>query len=277
MRLVWQLLAVGVIAFGGGQAMMAFDDGGWLSLAIGLATVVLSIPVYRWVVRLTERRPVVELGREGAGIGVGWGPLLGAGLFGMVVMNLAFLGYYEVDGLGDPGAMVGLFGFMAAAAVTEELIFRGVLFRVLEQWWGTWIALAFTSIVFGLVHLANPNASLWGVLAIAIEAGVMLGAAYIATRKLWLPIGIHFGWNFAASAIFSTEVSGNGTSQGLLDASTSGPALLSGGDFGPEGSLYSIVFCTLLTVVFLWIAKRRGHLVPLRRAARAEAVARLPR
>jgi len=277
MRLVWQLLAVGAIAFGGGQAMVAFDDGGWLSLAIGLATVVLSIVAYRWVVRLTERRPVTELGREGAWAGTGRGTLIGVGLFGLVIMNLAFLGYYEVDGLGDPGAMIGLFGFMAAAAVTEELLFRGVLLRVLERWWGTGVALTFTSILFGLIHLVNPNASLWGALAIAIEAGGMLGAAYIATRKLWLPIGIHFGWNFAASAIFSTEVSGNGTPQGLLDAATSGPMPISGGEFGPEGSLYSIAFCTLLTVVFLWIAKRRGHLVPLRRAARAEAVARLPR
>src|SRR5690606_8710005 len=69
MRLVWQLLAVGAIAFGGGQAMVAFDDGGWLSLAIGLATVVLSIVAYRWVVRLTERRPVPEPGRGAAWAG----------------------------------------------------------------------------------------------------------------------------------------------------------------------------------------------------------------
>lgn len=277
MRLVWQLLAVGVIVFGGGQAMLAFDDGGWLSLAIGLATVVLSVVAYRWIVGLTERRPVTELGREGAWAGTGWGTLLGAGLFGLVIVNLAFLGYYEVDGLGDPAAVIGLFGFMAAAAVSEEVLFRGVLFRVLEQWSGTWIALASTSLLFGLMHLVNPNASLWGAVAITLEAGCMLGAAYIATRKLWLPIGIHFGWNFAASAIFSTEVSGNGTPQGLLDAATSGPMPVSGGDFGPEGSLYSIAFGLLLTVVFLWIAKRRGYLVPLRRTARAEAVARLPR
>ncbi len=277
MRLLWQLLAVGLIFAGGGQAMLTFDDGGWLSLAIGLATVVLAIVVYRWVVGRTERRPVIELGREGAWAGTGWGTLLGAGMFGLVVVNLAFLGYYEVDGLGDPGAVIGLFGFMAAAAVTEEVVFRGVLFRVLEQWSGTWIALAFTSVLFGFMHLANPNASLWGAAAITLEAGAMLGAAYIATRKLWLPIGIHFGWNFAASAVFSTEVSGNGTPQGLLDAATSGPMPVSGGEFGPEGSLYSIGFGLLLTIVFLWIAKRRGYLVPLRRAARAEAVARLPR
>jgi uncharacterized protein len=277
MRLVWQLLAVAVIAFGGNAIMVAFDENQWLALVIGLATAVLSVIVYRWIVRLTERREVVELGRKGAVTGTSWGTLLGIGLFGLVIVNIAFLGHYEVDGIGEPEAMIGLLGFMAAASVTEELLFRGVLLRVLEQWWGTVITLAFTGFVFGMVHLANPNATLWGAVAIAIEAGLMLGSAYIATRSLWVPIGIHFGWNFAASAIFSTEVSGNGTPQGLLDAATSGPMLITGGDFGPEGSLYAVVFGVVTTIVFLWLAKRRGYLVPLRRAARAEAVARLPR
>ena len=277
MRLVWQILAVGVVVFGGGNVMLAFEDNQWLALVIGLATVVLSVIVYRWIVGLTERRAIVELGREGAVVKTGWGTLFGIALFGLVIINIAFLGHYQVDGIGEPEAMIGLFGFMAAAAVTEELLFRGVLLRVLEQWWGTWIALVFTSVVFGMMHLVNPNATLWGATAIAIEAGMMLGAAYIATRNLWVPIGIHFGWNFAASAIFSTEVSGNGTPQGLLDAVTSGPMLVSGGEFGPEGSLYAIVFGLLTAIVFLWLAKRRGHLVPLRRAARVEAVARLRR
>ena len=91
------------------------------------------------------------------------------------------------------------------------------------------------------MHLVNPDATLWGAIAIAIEAGCMLAACYAATRNLWVPIGLHFGWNFAAGGIFSTVVSGNGASQGLLDATTSGPALLTGGDFGPEASLYTVV------------------------------------
>lgn len=277
MRLVWQLLAVGAIFAIGGQASLAFEGDHWLVLAISLATVVLSVVVYRWIVRLTERRAVVELGRERAVARTAWGTLFGVAMFGFVILNIALLGHYQVDGLGEPEAMIGLFGFMAAASVTEELVFRGVLQRVLERWWGSFLALGFTSVLFGLMHLVNPNATLWGVTAIAIEGGFMLGAAYIATRNLWVPIGIHFGWNFAASAIFSTEVSGNGTPQGMLDAATSGPMPVSGGEFGPEGSLYAVVFGLLTAIVFLWLAKRRGHLVPLRRAARAEAVARLPR
>ena len=103
----------------------------------------------------------------------------------------------------------------------------------------------------------------------------MLTAAYVATRKLWLPIGLHFGWNIAASAIFSTEVSGSNTPQGLLDATMSGPALVTGGDFGPEGSVYAVVFGVVATVMFMWLAHRRGHVVPVRRSARVDVAAGL--
>lgn len=278
MRLLWQLLAVGAIALVGGQAVVALEGRPWLVLITGLAASVLAVLVYRWVVRRTEHRPVTELAGPGAAGRIGLGTVLGVAMFGAVIANIAFLGHYSVDGLGSPTGAVGLLGFMAAAAVTEELLYRGVLLRIIEARFGTWIALTSTSVLFGLSHLLNPNATLWGAIAIAVEAGGMLGAAYIATRSLWLPIGLHFGWNVAASAVFSTEVSGNGTPQGLLDAATSGPTAISGGAFGPEGSLYAVGFGAVLMTVFLWIAKRRGHLVPLRRRAeRAGAAATLPR
>lgn len=266
MRLVWQLLAVAAVAFLGGQATNAVGNP-WLVLVLGGATATAAVFVYRWVVGKTEHRPVTELAKPQ---GLALGTVIGVALFGAVIANLAFLGDYEVRGWGSiPGAF-GLVGFMAAAAVTEELLFRGVLFRIIEQWTGTWIALVLTAVLFGLSHLFNEHATLWGALAIAIEAGGLLTSAYIATRKLWLPIGLHFGWNFAAGGLFGTEVSGNGTPQGLLDAVTSGPVALTGGDFGPEGSLYSVLFCVLATCVFLWLAHRRGNLRG--RAVKVDAV-----
>ncbi|PTM92354.1 MULTISPECIES: type II CAAX endopeptidase family protein [unclassified Streptomyces] len=278
MRLVWQLVAVAAVAFIGGQGAAAVEDNAALSLIVGALTAVLSVFVYRWVVRRTEHRPVAELAREGAGSAIGRGTLLGMGLFGAIIVNLALLGDYDIHGLGSVGGAVGLIGFMAAAAVTEELLFRGVLLRIVEERFGTWIALTSTGVLFGLMHLFNPDATVWGAIAIAIEAGGMLGAAYIATRSLWLPIGLHFGWNFAESGIFSTEVSGNDTKKGLLDATVSGSDLLTGGTFGPEASLYAVVFGLLATIVFLRLARRRGHLVPSRRKSnRVDATATLSR
>ncbi len=140
-------------------------------------------------------------------------------MFGCVIANIYLLGDYKVHGFGSLTGAVALFGFMAGAAVTEELMFRGLLFRLVERGLGTYIALALSGAVFGAVHLLNQDATLVGGVAIAIEAGGMLAAAYAATRSLWLPIGLHFGWNFAESGIFGTEVSGNGDTHapGRLD------------------------------------------------------------
>ena len=184
----------------------------------------------------------------GAGAALGRGALIGFGMFAAVIANIGLLGGYRVDGWGSVAGALALLGFMAAAAVTEELIFRGVLFRIVEGRIGTWLALALTGLLFGLAHLFNPHATLWGALAIAIEAGGMLAAAYAATRNLWVPIGLHFGWNFAEGGIFGTDVSGKSGPQGLLHGVLSGPTALSGGEFGPEASVYAVLAGVVMTV-----------------------------
>ncbi|MFE6500551.1 CPBP family intramembrane glutamic endopeptidase [Kitasatospora sp. NPDC057738] len=277
MKPVWQVLAVILVGAVCGQSAAAVQDNPWLSLLVGSLTVVLSVLVYRWVVGRTERRPVTELARGGAPGALLRGLVIGVAMFGSVIANIYFLGDYEVHGLGSPTGAIGLVGFMAGAAVTEELMFRGLLFRLVERGLGTYLALALSGTVFGASHLLNKDATLLGGVAIAIEAGGMLAAAYAATRSLWLPIGLHFGWNFAESGIFGTEVSGNGDTHGLLDASTSGAKLITGGEFGPEASAHATLFGALLTVVFLWLARRRGHIVPRRRAERVDAPAALAR
>jgi membrane protease YdiL (CAAX protease family) len=265
MRFVKQLLAVAAVTLVGGQSAAAVDGNVILTLMIGALTAGLVVVVYRWVVKRTEHREPTELGWDRWGSKLGRGMLIGFVMFAAVIATIAFLGGYHVDGWGSPTGAVGLLGFMAAAAVTEELLFRGVLFRIVEERTGTWIALVLSGVVFGAMHLANPAATVWGATAIAIQAGFMLAACYAATRTLWVPIGLHFAWNFAAGGIFSVVVSGNGEPKGLVEASTSGPVALSGGDFGPEGSLYAVLAGAVLTVVFLWLARRRGHIVARRR------------
>nr|BFD81750.1 type II CAAX endopeptidase family protein [Streptomyces sp. Xyl84] len=277
MKLVWQILAVVAVSAVGGQLVNAVQDNAWLSLLLGGLAAVISVLVYRWVVGRTEGRPVTELARQGAQGALLRGLVIGVVWFACVIANLYFLGDYKVHGSGSLTGAVALVGFMAGAAVTEELMFRGLLFRLVERGTGTYVALVLSGVVFGASHLLNEDATVLGAVAIAIEAGGTLAAAYIATRSLWLPIGLHFGWNFAESGIFGTEVSGNGATHGLLDASTSGSKLITGGEFGPEASVYSVVFGALLTIVFLWLAHRRGTIVPRRRTERVDALATLAR
>ncbi|MFD9704450.1 CPBP family intramembrane glutamic endopeptidase [Lentzea sp. NPDC059081] len=266
MRLVKQLVVVAVVSLAGSLAVQGMGWNPPLTLVFGLLTAVLALLAYRWVVRKTEKRDPVEADFGIAAGALGRGVLIGLVMFLAVIANIAFLGSYELKGWGSVGGAVALFGFMAAAAVTEELMFRGVLFRIAEERFGTWISMTATGLLFGLVHFFNPNATLWSSIAIAVEAGFMLAAVYAATRNLWVPIGVHFAWNFAQGGIFSTSVSGKDAPQGLFDGATSGSPLVSGGEFGPEASLYTLVAGVVVTVVFLWLAKRRGNLVPRRTA-----------
>lgn len=204
---------------------------------------------------------------------------LGAGflIFSIAVGVAALLGVYRITGEGDTSGLVAaLIGPAIFAAVSEELIFRGILFRWIESFGGSWAALLLTSAFFGASHLANPNASAIAAVGIAFEAGVMLGAAYMLTRSLWLPMGIHAAWNFTQGEIYDIPVSGT-PAHGLLVARLSGPPLLTGNGFGLEASIIAIVVATLFGLWLLWLAIRKDELMQpwwvRRRIARKTAAA----
>jgi membrane protease YdiL (CAAX protease family) len=148
------------------------------------------------------------------------------------------------------------------SGVFEELIFRGVLHRSVETVFGSWVAILVASLAFGLVHMLNPAATLGGAIFICIKAGLLLSAAYLVTRRLWICMGFHMSWNYFQSAVFSGVVSGTAPEPGLLKAAMEGPELLTGGSFGMEHSLVALVYCTTVGVILLLIAVRRGHLMP---------------
>jgi membrane protease YdiL (CAAX protease family) len=126
---------------------------------------------------------------------------------------------------------------------------------------GTWISLAVSSAVFGFVHLINPAGTITGAIYISIEAGLLLAAAYMLTRRLWLSIGFHMAWNYTQSAIFSGIVSGAVSDPGLIRSNIKGPDVLTGGSFGLESSVIAFALCTATGVVFLIVAVRRGNVV----------------
>jgi hypothetical protein len=119
-----------------------------------------------------------------------------------------------------------------------------------------------SSLVFGLTHLINPEATLEGALFIAVEAGILLAAAYMLTRRLWLSIGFHVAWNYTQSAIFSSIVSGNEAAQGLFRSTVNGPDFLTGGKFGVESSVFSLLPCTSTGIVMVVMAVKQGKIVP---------------
>ncbi|GAA3116011.1 CPBP family intramembrane glutamic endopeptidase [Nonomuraea salmonea] len=214
--------------------------------------------------RVVELRPdIPELGRTGRWSQLRRGTLIGLGMFAGLMAVIAVFGGWQEVSWGSVGGFLGAAGLMASVAVTEELLFRGVLFRIMEERTGTVIALVVSGLLFGAMHLINANATLWGAFAIALTAGVMLAAAYIATRSLWLPIGLHFAWNFTQAGIFGVTVSGSAVqSEGLLNVTLSGPSALTGGAFGPEASLFALLICMVPTILLLRRAARTGRIRP---------------
>ncbi len=251
--------------------MAGLTRGGPAALS-GILVAAATIAAYRAFVRWIERGPDGDLPFDRTALpeaakGFGYGFALFCG----AVLAVMALGGLRIEGgagsVGDLSQMVGLAVF---SGVTEELLFRGVMFRLIERAGGSIVALIVTSALFGAAHLFNPDSSWTAAIAIMLEAGVMLAAIYMLTRNLWTAIGLHAGWNFTQGYVFSLPVSGGAAPQGLLVTTRSGPEWLTGGAFGLEASLATVVVVTIFGLVVLAMAVRRGRLVPLRGARAAQ-------
>jgi membrane protease YdiL (CAAX protease family) len=189
----------------------------------------------------------------------GHGLLAGALVFSLIVGVAALVGVYHIVGGGNWSSFLNiLVGMAIMPGFREELIFRGVLFRFLEEFGGSWAALAITSALFGLAHLGNQDATLFSSFCIAMEAGILLGSVYMLTRNLWMAMGLHAAWNFTQGFIWDVNVSGF-DSHGIVTAKLEGPVLLSGGGFGLEASIIALVIATGLGLFYLRQAVLRGH------------------
>ena len=222
-----------------------------------LVVCVVALGLYAGWVRLVERRRVDELAPSAALPQGLVGFAIGLALFGTTMALLAALGVYTVRGFGDWSGLAGGLALTLGAAVVEELLFRGFLFRTVRDVGGTWVAVGVSAIVFGGLHAFNPGASPVSTLAIALEAGLLLALSYAATNRLWLPIGLHFAWNFAEGSIFGMAVSGHAVSHALVQGELHGPAVLTGGAFGPEASIVAVLVCLAASAVFATIVIRR--------------------
>jgi membrane protease YdiL (CAAX protease family) len=213
---------------------------------------------YALWVRGIERRPVHELTGAGALRECLAGCALGVGLIAALVAMLWATGSYRVQAVHGWAHGQTALAMAVVAGVVEELLFRGLLMRWLMGWVGAHGALAGTALLFGLAHLGNPSGSWLSAAAIALEAGVMLGACYLLTRRLWLPIGVHLGWNFGQSGLFGLHTSGAAL-EGMVTAQVQGPTWWTGGSFGPEASVPAVLLCLACSVWMLrCIGRREG-------------------
>src|SRR5215210_475636 len=239
-----------VLSFGG--AVPAIYYAAYLVVGV-----LVAYFVYRSYVRIVEQRTVSELLGDGAPEELGVGMLIGLCLVCITIGILWLLGDYRVTGAGVWTTMFAVLASDGAGAFVEEILLRGVVFRITEERLGTWIALAISALLFALLHLTSANATLTGTIVVGLEAGVLLSAAYVLTGRLWLAIGIHFAWDFAQDYVFGIT----GGTTGLVRAELTGPALLSGGGSGIEGSVLALGLCLVVSAYLLVRAAHEDRLV----------------
>ena len=218
---------------------------------------VAMFAVYAGLVGLIERRTASELDVRRGLATFATGAVVGALLMGAVYLILWGLGTARFSvGTGLDGLTVAIV-YNLATAMGEELLFRAVLFRVVEEATGTAVAIVVSAAIFGLMHAANPGATAFGIAALTIEFGIMLALAYVLTRNIWLAVGMHMSWNFTQGYVFGAEVSGVSQPYSMLKTSLSGPDLLTGGSFGPEASILSLGVSAVASVVLIVLILRK--------------------
>ena len=212
---------------------------------------------------VVERRPLREAGlaRQGMLRDTLIGFVIGGALMALWVGIMALAGWYRIDHFAWNGPVLG--GFLyhyLRVGIQEEIAMRGVFFRSVEERLGSHLAIGLSALLFGLMHIMNRNATIASSLAIALGGGIMLAAAYMLTRSLWLAIGIHWGWNFLQGPVFGASASA-GPGDGLIRAVVSGPAWATGGIYDPEAGLFAVAICLTAGLLLFMLAHRRGQVI----------------
>ncbi|MDY6846274.1 MAG: type II CAAX endopeptidase family protein [Chloroflexota bacterium] len=246
-----------------------------LALVTLLAVLVATLIAGKWV----DRRSIADFGLhltkawwKDFAFGLG----LGAFLMGIIFLaawltgNLRITGTFQKTMSNTPFYLefIDAILFFIYVGFYEELISRGYLlinlaeglkFSWMRKKWALLSALGISSLIFGLLHIVNPNASWVSTLTLSL-AGIFLGLGFVLTGRLGLSIGLHITWNLFQGCVFGFPVSGNNFSVTLIGTTLTGPAWLTGGAFGPEagvmGLMAMLIGCLL---ILLWV-RRRGSL-----------------
>ncbi len=227
----------------------------WPNLAAAAAC---ALGYWAYVKRV-ERRDVTELGASGALSEWMRGAALGVLLGLLTLAPLWGIGVYRFEGLGASFPLLKQIPEMLLVSVMEELLMRGVVFRIAQQAWGTRRALALTTLLFVVAHL--PGDISWIGMLVTAAASLAFTAAYQVSERLWLPMGMHFAWNYLFSAVFSVPVSGH-EAEAWLHGSMSGPGWLSGGAYGVEASVMALLVWSVAAALLLRRAHARGKFTP---------------
>ena len=231
-----------------------------INIPIFLITAVVLLLLYGFLTKYVEGNDACKITPRKDISSIGKGFFVGFSYFIIVTATMSLCGCYHIKSIQfDWEKQLFSFALFFLVAVSEEIFFRGILFRMINRRWNLWAALVISALIFGGLHIFNDNATLWSSIAIAIEAGSLLGAAYAYSKNLWLPIGIHWIWNYTQGNILGFPVSGEDNVTSVITPEISGPQWLTGGSFGAEASVIAAVIGLLISLWFIRKIRQQEH------------------
>ena len=231
------------------------------NIIIAIADSAISIVGYTLLFGQYENRNVTELSLSAFGKNAAAGFATGILLQSLFIAVIYLAGGYAVTQINAASYLLPAFAASLTAGFVAEIIIMGIVFRLTEEKFGTVITLITVTLLFALLHINVPGATIISICATAAQAGLLLGAAYIFSRSLWLPIFLHFGWDFAEPGIFGGANPGIRIQQHLFTSTISGSPLLTGGQSGPQNSSQGLILCLLTGFSFLWLAEKKNNFV----------------
>lgn len=235
-------------------------DKNFRNLLKGLLVSSACILSYILFFKKFEKRDIAEFSSKGLAKNIIGGILIGFVLQSLTILVIYLNGSYSIVAVNPISFIVIPFAIMFTVAIIEEILVRGIIFRIMEEKLGSYIALIISSLIFGILHLANPHSTILSSICIT-TAGFLFGSLFIYTRNLWAPIALHFAWNFTQSGIYGAITSGNEKTSSLLESKIQGAEFITGGEFGPEGSIQAILFCLIATVVLLVLNAKQNKII----------------
>ncbi len=264
-------IIIGIAMVGGSVALIEWAGrsllvqttltGESINIIIGFSEAAIALVSYIFLFKFYERRKIKELSFSTFGknslIGFGTGLILQS----LFILIIYIAEDYSVTRINPFSFLIPGFIQALTAGFVAEIIFCGIVFRLTEEKLGTIIAFFITAIIFAVAHAGVKDATLISISATTLQAGIMLNAAYVYSRSLWLPIFLHFSWDFAEPAIYGCINPGISIQKSLFISKITGNALFTGGLFGPQNSIQALVFCFITAFVFLWLANHKKNFI----------------
>lgn len=235
-----------------------FDDKNIADPFIHLVSVLVLLSSYYFLFRWYEKRPISELSVKYLPKEMFGGFAIGFSAISLSIFVLYLLGYYQVIGLVTDDYSLKLFLTLVVAALIEDLFTRALVLRELENWLGTNIAILIVMVI-ETYHIFNPNTTVFSFFT-SLCWGFSMSMLFVYTKRLWLPLFFHIGWNFA-QPFYGSNLTGLNDMGKIINSKFEGPALLTGGRLGIEDSIITVSILLSIGVFLYHRSSKEGKII----------------